>query len=114
MVPWPERVQATGIAGHSQSLPEAAGVKTPQYQSPDLIAQAQVLRFVRDGAHAAGGSQGTTWQASQRVWLPPVAGPWCDVIAGTGYIKSANNESLAHNEGTTRNAEHNLQKFYAK
>ena len=27
----------------------------------------------------------TTWQASQRVWLPPVAGPWCYVIAGPGY-----------------------------
>ncbi len=44
-----------------------------------------------------------TWQASQRVWLPPVAGPWCDVIAGTGYIKSANDESLARDEGGGRN-----------
>jgi hypothetical protein len=42
---------------------------------------------------------GTAWQASQRVWLPPVAGPWCNVITGTGYIKSANDESLARNEG---------------
>ena len=24
----------------------------------------------------------------KRVWLPPVAGPWCDVIAGPGYNKS--------------------------
>jgi hypothetical protein len=36
-----------------------------------------------------------TWQAS----LPPVAGPWCSVIAGTGYIKSANDESLVRDEG---------------
>jgi hypothetical protein len=98
------RVQATGIACHGQSLPEAAGVKIPQYQSPALIAQAQVLRFVRDGAHAARGSQGTTSQALQRVWLPPVAGPGCNVIAGTGYIKSANDESLARDEGGGRKA----------
>ncbi len=73
------------------------------YQSPALIAQAQVLPFDQSGAHAARGSQGTIWQASQRVWLPPVARPWCDVIAGTGYIKSANDESLACDEGGGRN-----------
>ncbi len=28
---------------------------------------------------------------------PPVAGPWCDVIAGTGYIKSANDEGGGRN-----------------
>jgi hypothetical protein len=33
------------------------------------------------------------------IWLPSVAGNWCDVIAGTGYIKSANDESLARDEG---------------
>ena len=32
-----------------------------------------------------------------------MAGPWCDVIAGTGYIKSANDESLARDEGGGRN-----------
>ncbi len=33
------------------------------------------------------------------VWLPPVAGPWCHVIAGIRYIKSANDESLARDKG---------------
>ena len=103
MVPGPEGVLATGIADHDQPEPGTAAVKTLQYQSPALIAQAQALRFDRGGAHAARGSQGTTWQASQRIWLPPVAGPWCDVIAGTGYIKSANDESLARDEGGGRN-----------
>ena len=55
------------------------------------------------GAHAARGSQGMTWQATQRVWLPPAAGPWCDVIAGTRYIKFANDESLAREEGGGHN-----------
>ena len=32
-----------------------------------------------------------------------MAGPWCNVIAGTGYIKSANDESLARDEGGGRN-----------
>ena len=32
-----------------------------------------------------------------------MAGPWCDVIAGTGYIKPANDESLARDEGGGRN-----------
>jgi hypothetical protein len=94
-----EWIQATNIACHSQSLTEAAGVKSTQYQSPVFSAQAQYLRFVRDCANAATGSLGTTWQASQRVWLPPVAGPWCYVIARTRYIKSANDESLARDEG---------------
>ena len=44
-----------------------------------------------------------TWKASQRVWLPPVAGPWCYVIAGTGYIKSANYESLVRDKGCGSN-----------
>jgi hypothetical protein len=50
----------------------------------------------------ARGSQGTTGQVSQRVWLPPVAA-WSNVIAGTGYIKSANDESLAGDEGGCSN-----------
>ncbi len=28
-----------------------------------------------------------------------MAGPWCNLIAGTGYIKSTNDESLARDEG---------------
>ena len=32
-----------------------------------------------------------------------MAGPWCDVIAGTGYIKSANDESLVRDEGGGHN-----------
>ena len=44
-------------------------------------------------------------QASQRVWASPIAESWCSVIAGTGYIKSANDESLApaRDEGGGRN-----------
>ena len=32
-----------------------------------------------------------------------MAGPWCNVIAGTGYIKFANDESLARDEGGGHN-----------
>ncbi len=49
------------------------------------------------------GSQDTTLQDSHRVWLPPVAGPWCYVSAVTEYIKSANGESLARDEGDGSN-----------
>ena len=91
------------MASPSPKQRESRSFSFLQYQLPDLIAQAQVLRFVRDCAQAAKGGQSTTWRASQRVWLPPVAGPWCNVIAGTGYIKSANDESLARDEGGGRN-----------
>ncbi len=32
-----------------------------------------------------------------------MAGPWGDVIAGTGYIKSAHDESIARDEGGGHN-----------
>ena len=56
--------------------PGQNGYRLPASPATTSVAQAQGLRFVRDGAHVARGSQGTTWQASQRVWLPTVAGPW--------------------------------------
>ncbi len=65
---------------HCQSLPVsspgAAGVKNPQYQSPVLFTQAQVLLSYWGGAYATRGSHGSTKQVSLRIWLAPVAGPW--------------------------------------